>query len=68
VNESSITHFLLGRISASVIVNSGVISIQPSAGEFADVNNKKLAIIGIVILAMRRFDRGQALLNAGSEV
>jgi hypothetical protein len=41
----------VGRISVSVIVKSGVMSIQPSANEFAGVNNKskKSTAIGVII-------------------
>jgi len=46
----------VGRISVSVIVKSGVISIQPSANELAGVNNKskKSTAIGVVIFAFAR--------------
>ncbi len=46
----------MGRISVSVIVKSGVISIQPSANELAGVNNKskKSTAIGVVIFAFAR--------------
>ena len=49
----------MGRISVSVIVKSGVMSIQPSADKFAGVNNKsrKSTAIGVAIFVFARSPR-----------
>jgi hypothetical protein len=51
VNDSSTTHFSVGVISVSVIVKSEVMSSQPSANEFAGLDNKskKSTAIGVFI-------------------
>ena len=50
-NDSSTTHFLVGVSAVSVTVKSGVMSTQPSAGEFAGLKNKskKSTAIGVFI-------------------
>src|SRR4030095_14485639 len=51
-----VTQFLVETIPVSVIVNSRVVSIQPSANDLAGVNNnsEKTTAIRVVIFAFAR--------------
>jgi hypothetical protein len=53
-NDSSTTHFSVGVTFVSVTVNSGVISTQSRANEFAAVNdkNKRNIAIGVFIFVL----------------
>ena len=55
-NDSSTTHFLVGMTSVSVTVKFGVVSTQPSANEFAgmDDKNKRKSSTGVFIFVSLR--------------